>query len=105
MSFQLNHQALERLKALVRAGRYVDKAWSFSAADSNALLGDPPNWTDFKLWFLGFDSTVDKETKSAYAYPFGKGGSVYLSALRAIASRAAQQGAADIADAASAILA
>jgi hypothetical protein len=101
MPYQLNRKALERLKALVRAGKYVDKAWSFTAKDSNALLGDPPNWTDFSEWFLGFDSSADSETKAAYAYPFGKGGDVYLSALRAIASRAAQQGASDIADEAS----
>ena len=32
----LNVKALERLKALIKAGKYVDGAWNFTAADSNA---------------------------------------------------------------------
>lgn len=101
MPYQLNQRALEALKALVRAGKYVDRAWSFSAKDSNALLGEPPNWTVYQQWFLGVDGSAAEKTKAKYAYPFGKGGVLYLSALREIVSRAAQQGDNDIARAAS----
>ena len=75
--FHLNHQSYERLLSLVRSGKYVDKPWSFSADDSNKLLGDD-NWVEYEKWFLGVDNTADKKTKAAYGYPFGKGDDVYL---------------------------
>ena len=77
---------------------------NLAAKDGNTLLGDPPNWTTYNDWFLGTDSTIDKETKAHYGYPFGKNGVVYLAALRTIASRASAQNATDISDAASAAL-
>src|SRR5437879_537530 len=104
MSYQLNRKAQERLKALVRAEKYVDQTWAFSAADSNAMLGDPPNWTEYANWFLGIDETQPEGTKERYAYPYGKADKVYLSTLRAIASRASAEGSRDVADAASAAL-
>ena len=98
MSYQLNRKAQERLKALVRAEKYVDQAWAFSAADSNAMLGDPPNWTEYANWFLGIDETQPEGTKERYAYPYGKADKVYLSTLRAIASRASAEGSRDVAN-------
>jgi hypothetical protein len=97
----LNRKGSVRLAALIDAGKFVDRPWSFSAKDSNEMLGDPPAWVDYAGWFLGIDSSADKETKAAYSYPYGKAGKVYLSALRAIASRAAQAGDGAIADFAS----
>lgn len=104
MAFRLNRTAIVRLNALVAQGKFVDKAWSFTAADSNTLLGDD-NWTDFGNWFLATDDQQPSTSKAHYSYPFGKGGQVNLSALRAIVTRASQQGARDVADAASAALA
>jgi ATP-dependent protease ClpP protease subunit len=92
-------------RGLIRAGKVnEDSSWSFSAEDGNAILGDPPDWTRYASWHLGYDADADRDTKAAWKYPFGKGGSVYRSGLRAIASRASQQGDTEIANAASAMI-
>jgi HK97 family phage prohead protease len=81
----------------------VDKTsdWSFSADDSDKLLGaNGDDWTTYAKWFLGTDPEADSKTKAHYKYPFGKGGKVYRSGLIAIRSRAAQQDATAIFDAA-----
>lgn len=44
------------------------------------------------------------KTKQHYGYPFGKNGEVYRAALAAIASRASQQGATDVSNAASELI-
>lgn len=101
----LNNRAEVRAKAMIVAGDFTDAdGWSFSADDSNKLLGDEENWVEFSMWFLGSDPTQPKDTKAAYAYPYGKRGVVYLSALRAIISRAGQNNAPGIGDAASKLL-
>lgn len=116
MKFRLNRKSQERLKSLVRAGEFVDRAWNFSVADSNALLGDPANWTEYQQWFLGIDMTkpdsatgtgaIDQNPhKDWYAYPFGKGDVANLAALRAIAISAKFNGDNDIAEAAKEVLA
>ena len=95
MSYRLNRRSLENLKALIAAGKFVpDAGWSFSADDSNALLGEPPNWSDFSPWFLGLaegkpDLSSDPSiipAKDWYAYPYGKAGAVHLAALEEIAT-------------------
>lgn len=99
MSFQLNERAKVRLFALIEAGNYVDKPWNFDADDSNALLGDPPNWTEYSNFFLGLDDTAPKQTKARYAYVFAKAdGKVYLSALRQTIAAAGVMGDGAIAD-------
>ena len=107
MTYRLNHKALERAKALVKSGKYVDKAWSFEAADSNAILGLPgaENWTEYEMWFLGISQDGSHSSKDDFAYPFGKGGDLYVPAIRAIISRASQQYAGDIEAAAKELLA
>ncbi len=65
--------------------------WSFSAEDGDALLGDPPDWSGYELWFLMKDPNANPASKEAYKYPYGKNGKVYRSALTAIRQRAAQQ--------------
>jgi hypothetical protein len=113
MTHTLNRKALECLKAMVRAGDFVDKPWNWDAAASNQLLGDPANWTDYAKWFLGIlegkadaaqdfaDDAQNQPHKDWFAYPYGDGVKVNLQALRAIASRASAQGDQHIADAAS----
>jgi hypothetical protein len=91
MAYQLNKRASESLKALIDAGKYNVNAWSFSADDANALLGDQ-NWTEYGRWFLGHDDTIAADSKDHYAYAFGKGGEVYSAALKTIAATAAKAG-------------
>jgi len=100
----LNSKGLAHAKALIRAGK-VDStsSWSFSAADGNKILGDN-DWSEYRKWFLGIDPTKDSETRQYYKYPFGKNGKVYRSAVRAIRTRAAQQGATEVFNAAGSLM-
>lgn len=105
MAVGLNSPGLAHARALITSGA-VDQtsAWSFSAADGNALLGDPPDWAAYAKWFMGHDTAADPKRKDAWKYPFGKNGKVYRSALSAIASRASAQGETAISNDASACL-
>ncbi len=114
MAFRLNLKSLERLRALVRAGTFVDTAWSFTPEKSNALLGDPPNWTDFQLWFLGIEqgkpdngvvaTPNDTPHKDWFAFPFGDGTTANLNAIREIVRAATAAGDMDVANAAAEVL-
>lgn len=88
-------------------GGKVDKtsSWSFSAEDGDNLLGDSgDDWTSYAQFHLGEDTEETAETKARFKYPHGKDGKVFRSALVAIRSRASQQGATDIFDAAGRLL-
>src|SRR5258708_32374430 len=76
--YQLNRKSFERLKALVRAGKFSAK--SIAAPK----LEDPPNWTEYQQSFLGLkigvpDSVAENgatnQTPHAdwYQYQFGDG--------------------------------
>ncbi|SFM68146.1 phage protease [Thermodesulforhabdus norvegica] len=102
---RLNRKAYSHARSLIEAGK-VDQSskWSFTTEDENKLLGDPPDWERYGKWFLGVDPEADAETKAHYKYPFGKGGKLYRSALRAIRSRSAQHGHEDIFEASGKLL-
>ena len=105
MPIVLNQAGYRYALSLIRQGKVNKKdAWSFSADDGNALLGDPPKYDVYKKWFLGHDTDANPETKEAWKYPFGKNGNVYRSGLIAIRQRAAQQGERDIFEAAGRLL-
>lgn len=102
---RLHRVGYDNAMRLIRAGKVdLESAWSISAEDEYALLGDPPDWGAYSKWFLGVDDSAAAETKAHYKYPFGKGGKVYRSALIAIRQRAGQQGVRDIFDAAGRLL-
>lgn len=107
MALKLNAAGEKHAKQLIQATKYdATTAWSFSAADGNALLGDGgDDWREYSRWFLGIDAEADAETKAAYAYPFGKRGRVYRKALIAIRSRAAKQNETEIYDASGRLIA
>jgi hypothetical protein len=78
-------------RSLINSGKYDNSSsWSFTAADSDKILGDN-DWTNYKKWFFVEDTAYDEETKGRYKYAFGKNGKLYRSGLRAVASRAGQQ--------------
>lgn len=106
MAIQVYSAGKANAKARIRAGDISSASWSFSASDGNKLLGgkDGTNWTKYAKWHLGEDTSATKKTKARHKYPFGKGGLVYLSALRAIRTRSAQAGAATIFTAAGELL-
>ena len=105
MPNKLNSKAEENASKLIDQGK-VDEAspWEMTPEDENELLGDPPDWEKYSLWFLGIDPEANEEAKAKYKYPHGKQGKVYRSALRAIRGRAGQQGDTEIADAAGRLL-
>jgi len=88
----LNSTGTHHCASLIASGD-VDRTsdWSFSAEDGNRLLGaNGDDWPSYGKWFMA-TTTDPQQTKAHYAYPFGKNGKVYRSALIAIRSRAAQQ--------------
>jgi len=103
----LNRRALEHARVLVKDGHYASDAWTFTADDGNALLGEKgkENWSEYAQWFLGLDSAEDSQSKAHYAYPFGKGSEVNLAALKAIIAASGKASEQAICDAATELLA
>jgi len=103
----LNRAGVAAARAAIRAGRVVDRPWSFTARDGNALLGDDEDWGRYAKAHLGV-TDAPEETKAHYSYPWGKlvDGelTLFVSALRAIRSRASQQDETEIFDAAGRLL-
>lgn len=94
MTVHLNRAAATHARLLIEGGK-VDKAsaWSFEAADGEALLGSGGNnWVEYARWFLGEDTAAAPKTKERFKYPVGKDGKIYRAALIAIRQRAGQQG-------------
>lgn len=106
MAVKLNRAAVRHANSLIDAGK-VDRENSWTAptpAEENMLLGDPPDWANYKKWFLGVDDKANEETKGAWKYPIGKHGELYRSALEAIRQRAGQQHLQDLFNAAGKLL-
>ena len=104
MAITVNSKGGAHARSLIAAGKINEGAWSFSGADGNALLGDPPNWVAYGKWFLAVDSEADKETKEHYKYPFGKAGEIYRRAVIAAKARATQEGLTAVSEAADGLL-
>ena len=106
MAVTLNASGESHAKSLIAAGKYdANSPWSFSAEDGDKILGSAGDcWSVFAQFHLGEEDSETDDTKSHYKYPYGKDGKVFLAALRAIRSRASQQGATNIFDAAGRLL-
>ena len=106
MAVKVNGPGESYARSLVRAGKINrDGSWSFSAEDGNKLLeSDGTIGEEYKKHFLGRDGDEDPETKAAWKYPFSKNGTIYRRGVIAVKSRAAQQGASSIAEAANRLL-
>ncbi|MEW5804928.1 MAG: phage protease [bacterium] len=89
----LQTKAVHFARELISQGKVdLDSPWSMSPEDENKLLGNPPDWEKYSLWFFIQDSFRQSvQTKEAYKYPYGKNGKVYRSALIAIRQRAGQE--------------
>lgn len=99
-------KSLSNAKTLIRNGNFDDSSrWEFSSSDGNKSLGpNGDDWSNFALWHLWEDTESSPQTKDRYKYPYGKNGKVYRSALRAIASRSAQQNLQELSNTASSLL-
>lgn len=104
---RVNDAGTKNAERLIRDGRIAgSKSWDFTTEDGASLLGaNGDDWTTFGSYHLGIRTGVSRKTKKSYAYPFGKNGEVYRSALIAARSRAAQQGHTAIFEAAGRLLA
>lgn len=102
MTVSVNGAGVSHARSLISAGKVnKDGGWSFSSEDGNRLLGSGgDDWAAYGAMHLAVDSSEDPKTKAHWKYPFGKGGEVYRSGLVAIRSRAGQQSAKDVFDAA-----
>ena len=103
-SIKINDAGLAAAKRLIESGKVdTTSKWSFSAEEGDKLLGDD-DWAEYGKWHLAVDEAAAEQTKERFKYPFGKDGKVYRSALRAIASRAAQADFQELSDEASELL-
>ena len=94
MAISLNAAGVSHANGLIASGDIdFDSPWSFAADDGNAFLGgaDGTDWATYGSWFLGINSAETDKTKAHWEYPFGKGGKIFASAVRAIRTRSAQQ--------------
>jgi hypothetical protein len=106
---RLNGTGRSFANGLVRSGAINSGSWSFSGADGNKLLGPSrTNFANFGRHHLGRRTGTQPNTKQAFSFPFAKrvGGRsmIFTAAVRAIRSRAAQQNARDIFNAAGTLL-
>jgi phage I-like protein len=93
MHVRANDAAIHIAQEMIAAGKVNSSdPWTFTSDEAAEILGDPPDWDRYGAGFVGLRTGVSRKTKKAYAYPFGKGGEVYRSALLAARSMAAQAG-------------
>jgi signal peptide peptidase SppA len=106
MAVKLYRAGEKHANSLIDDGKVdKDSDWSFSAEDGDALLGkDGDDWDNYASFHLGEDPDADEKTKARFKYPFGKDGKVFRSALTAIRSRASQQDADEVYEAAGRLL-
>ena len=81
-----NQLAFVKAQNAIAIGQ-VDKSvepWSFTPANGDTILGDARNFTEYSKWFFMQDDDLPLNNKGRYQYPIGKGGKIYLSALRAL---------------------
>lgn len=98
MTIQLNAPGSRYVRSLISDGKVdKDSAWSFSAEDGNALLGDAgDDWTAYGRVHLAVDTDANEDTKARFKYPVAKGGKVYRAGVIAAKQRAGQQDAAGV---------
>lgn len=107
----LNRAGEAYARRLIRAGKIDDGKWAFAADDAHGLLGDDgDDWATYGKCHLAVDPDVADDEEGRWKYPFARKNDdgeirVFADALRAIDSRAAQQGKTDISDAAKRLLA
>lgn len=93
MAMQVNKEAVENAKRLIRDGKVVkDSDWSKvqpSASEENKYLEDH-DWDEFGKWYLARDTSDDKDTKGGHNFPFGDFKKVHRKGLIAAKQRAAQ---------------
>ena len=109
MSISLNPQGAAYARQLIQDGKIKndDGHWSQHNPDArqeNAFL-DKHEMEEYANWHLGLDKSAGVDSKGAYKFPCGDFKTVHRDGLIAAKERAAQQGYADIEQAATELLA
>ncbi len=91
--------SVAHVEKLIGAGKHNPRSsWTFSAFEMGHLLGrNGDDWPCFAAMHLAVLPNSDPHSQKSYLYPVGKHGTVYRSALRTAASRAANDGHEEIA--------
>ncbi len=92
-SYEVNHDAVDKARALIDARQYVlDSNWGDvqpSTDDENAFL-DTHTWGEYGAWHLGLTVGANDETKGRHGFVFGDFRRVHRSALIACVYRAGE---------------
>ena len=86
--------SVDHAEKLIHAGKHnARSSWTFSVSEKAHLLGrNGDSWGGIALMHLAVLADSDPHSQKSYLYPVGKNGTVYRSALRTVASRAANDG-------------
>lgn len=108
MSITLNTEAVAFAKRLIQDGKIKNDQghWGQHNPDSaaeNTYLKQH-EMAEYANWHLGLDKSAGADTKGRYKFPFGDFKTVHRDGLIAAKERAAQQGYADIEQAADELL-
>lgn len=95
MAIQKNNDGFDFAMELIDSGNIdTDSAWSFTADDGNAILGEDDDWGKFADFHLARQTDEESETKAGWAFPHSKlkdgTPTIYEAAIDAIKSRAGQ---------------
>lgn len=97
--YQLNPDAMEKARSMIRANQYVlESEWEDAQPDTdseNAEI-DRNGWQTFSLWHLGVDPDASQGTKERFGFPYGDFQRVHRSGLIHAKQRASQYGHDDV---------
>jgi hypothetical protein len=92
-TYFVNHAAVERAQALIKARQYVlDSDWGSvqpRAEDQNAFL-ERHSWEEYAEWHLALTDGASDETKARYAFVYGDLRRIHRTGLIACVYRAAE---------------
>jgi len=104
MSIKVNSAAVTYAKQLIKDGKIKNDSGHWSqhnpdTAEENKFL-QQHEIEEYAKWHLGEDTSMGKDTKGRYKFPYGDFKTIHRDGLLAAKERAAQQGYHDIEQAA-----
>lgn len=89
-----NPKGISHANSLIASGDVTESdSWERPSVEMENAYIDENGWDEFAKWFLGVDTSMDKETKGHYGYIYTSDfKTVDREGLRAIRQRSAQNG-------------
>jgi hypothetical protein len=89
-----NQKGISHANSLIASGDVTKpSSWERPSVEMENAYIDENGWDEFAKWFLGVDTSMDKETKGHYGYIYTSDfKTVDREGLRAIRQRSAQNG-------------